>query len=142
MVLTQPIFPPPPDAPLLFVLVALGVYVVPSVVGLITSHQKIRPVLVINLLLGWTAVGWAVSLAMALDRTKLGEKPPELERWQLHRRGRPAATVHEHSDLRDSAADVARAHGPARPCIGQAPKPSAELPRDLSDCADLHGRSG
>jgi hypothetical protein len=127
MVLTQPIFPPPPDAPLLFVLVALGVYVVPSVVGLITSHQKIRPVLAINLLLGWTVVGWAVSLAMALDRTKLGEKPPELERWQLHRRGRPAATVHE---------------SPARPCIGQAPKPSAELPRDLSDCADLHGRSG
>jgi hypothetical protein len=139
MVLTQPIFPTPLDAPLLFVLVALGVDVVPSVVALTTSHQQ--RVLAINLLLGRTAVGWAVSLAVALDRTRLAGKPPELRAWQLLRRGRPAVRVHGHRDRRDSAADLPRAHRPAAPCIGQAPGPSAELPRDPSECGAHHRRS-
>jgi hypothetical protein len=142
MVLTHPILPTLHDAPLPVLLVLFVVYLAPSVVALTTSRQQFHPVLAINLLLGWTVVGWAISLAVALGRTRLGgRKTADLEMSQLFGRGWPAATVRAHSDLPDAAADPSRTRSSARPCAGQAPKPPPELPRDLSDSGDHHGRS-
>ena len=65
MILTQPIVPTVRDASLPAFLVALAVYLTPSVVAFTINRKHSRAVLTINLFLGWSLVGWAVSLAMA-----------------------------------------------------------------------------
>ena len=70
MVLTQPIVPTLSDALLPVLLVALVVYLAPSVVALAVNHKRSLRVLAINLLLGWTLIAWALSLRMALDRRR------------------------------------------------------------------------
>lgn len=51
------------------VLVAL-VYFVPSIVASSRKHHNLGSILVINLLLGWTFVGWVVALAMAASAVR------------------------------------------------------------------------
>jgi hypothetical protein len=75
VVLTHPIFPTLSDAPPALPVVALVVYLAPSVVALTVSRERSRPVLVINLLLGWTLIGWALSLWMALERYRASQLP-------------------------------------------------------------------
>jgi hypothetical protein len=48
------------------VLLALAAYMLPTIVAGSRHHPNTAPVLVLNLLLGWTLVGWAVALAWAL----------------------------------------------------------------------------
>jgi|SRR5579862_469434 len=48
------------------VLVAIAAYMVPTVVGGARKVVNIGSVCAINVLLGWTLIGWAVALAMAL----------------------------------------------------------------------------
>ena len=51
----------------LFLLVMLiGVYFAPTLIALDRHVVNKWSVLVINLLLGWTLIGWAVALAMAV----------------------------------------------------------------------------
>jgi Superinfection immunity protein len=48
-------------------------YFLPTVIGLVRGVRNIGSVIVINVLLGWTVIGWIVALAMAVrsvDRTK------------------------------------------------------------------------
>jgi hypothetical protein len=77
MILTQPIVPTVRDASLPVLLVALVVYLTPSVVAFTISRKHSLPVLAINLFLGWSLVGWAVSLAMALDLLGWMTLPPK-----------------------------------------------------------------
>jgi cytochrome c biogenesis protein CcdA len=49
----------------LFVIIGLGFYFLPSIVGAVRKVPNIGSVVVINLFLGWTLVGWVVALAMA-----------------------------------------------------------------------------
>lgn len=42
-------------------------YWAPTLVAALRGHRQMGPILVINLLLGWTFVGWVVALAMALS---------------------------------------------------------------------------
>jgi hypothetical protein len=51
----------------------VGVYAVPSVVAGIRHVPDFGSVLVINVLLGWTFIGWVVALAMAMRST---QRPP------------------------------------------------------------------
>ena len=54
------------------VTVGLGVYFIPAIVATHRSHPNQAPILVVNLLLGWTLVGWTVALAwslVALEKT-------------------------------------------------------------------------
>jgi hypothetical protein len=46
-------------------LVILALYFVPSVVGAIRGVPNIGSIIVINVFLGWTFIGWVVALAMA-----------------------------------------------------------------------------
>lgn len=46
-------------------LVGLSLNFVPTIVGVIRKVPNIGSVVVINLFLGWTLVGWVVALAMA-----------------------------------------------------------------------------
>jgi hypothetical protein len=47
------------------VIVILGLYFVPVIVGAIRSVPNIGSVFVVNFFLGWTFIGWVVALAMA-----------------------------------------------------------------------------
>jgi RNA polymerase subunit RPABC4/transcription elongation factor Spt4 len=51
---------------LIFVLIGICVYFIPSFVAVTRKVTNTGSVFVINLLLGWTLVGWAVALAMAV----------------------------------------------------------------------------
>lgn len=55
---------------LALILIVLGMYWLPSIVGYFRHVPHIFSVVVTNALLGWTVIGWLVSLLMAL-------RPPE-----------------------------------------------------------------
>lgn len=48
------------------IIILIGIYMLPTIVGAVRKVVNIGSVFAINLLLGWTLVGWAVALAMAL----------------------------------------------------------------------------
>lgn len=41
-------------------------YLLPSVLAVSRNHKNAAPIVVINILLGWTLIGWVVSLAWSL----------------------------------------------------------------------------
>lgn len=45
-------------------------YFAPTIVAFMRHSKQRLPVLVLNLLLGWTFVGWVVSMVMAVGRTE------------------------------------------------------------------------
>ena len=47
-----------------------AVYCLPSIIALLRGHHQTAPILVINLLLGWTLVGWAPALALCVSRVQ------------------------------------------------------------------------
>lgn len=52
-------------------LIILGaIYLIPMVVALRRGHPQAGPIIVINLLLGWTLIGWALVLAWAVGSFK------------------------------------------------------------------------
>ena len=48
-------------------IILLCAYFAPSVVAGARSHPQIGSIVVINLLLGWTFIGWVVALAMSVS---------------------------------------------------------------------------
>lgn len=50
--------------------ILLGVYFLPFIVAAHRNHHNQGPILVINLFLGWTFIGWVVALAMAASTPK------------------------------------------------------------------------
>ena len=50
---------------LVFLLVVLVPYFIPSIVALSRGMQNKGSIIVVNLFLGWTFIGWVVALAMA-----------------------------------------------------------------------------
>ena len=53
---------------MLFPLFAIALYLFPSIEALLNKSKHLHFIFVINLLLGWTLVGWVLALAQALDR--------------------------------------------------------------------------
>lgn len=47
----------------------LGVYLAPLVVGILRQVPDLAALAVVNVLLGWTFVGWVLALALALRST-------------------------------------------------------------------------
>ncbi len=85
---------------LLIIAIGGGAYLAPSIIGWIRRVRDIGAVVVINVFLGWTLVGWVVALAMALrtatvPRSAVGQlrdKPagepdvqPTAQPWQQQR---------------------------------------------------------
>lgn len=48
------------------ILIGLGFYLVPTIVAVVRKVPNMGSVAVINILLGWSVVGWVVSMAMAV----------------------------------------------------------------------------
>ena len=66
-------------ATLLLLVVVLGVYWLPSIIGYFRHVPTIVSVVVTNALLGWTVVGWFIALTMAL-RPRTASKESRLFR--------------------------------------------------------------
>ncbi|MFZ4104844.1 superinfection immunity protein [Flavobacterium sp.] len=45
-------------------------YFVPTIIVMIRKTHNIGPVIVINLFLGWTFIGWIVALAMSVSNNR------------------------------------------------------------------------
>lgn len=43
----------------------LAIYVLPSFVAGARGHKNVGPIIIVNLFLGWTLIGWVVALAWA-----------------------------------------------------------------------------
>lgn len=48
-----------------FVITVLVVYFVPTLVAIYRHHHNTAAIIVVNVFLGWTFLGWVVALAMA-----------------------------------------------------------------------------
>lgn len=56
-------------------LAAMLAYITPLLVASYRRSDKLSPVVVVNIFLGWTVVGWVVALAMAVSGPS-GRRPP------------------------------------------------------------------
>ena len=57
-------------------LVLLGLYLLPAIVAMVRRVPNAGSVIVIDVLLGWTLVGWVAALAMAVRSKPPGPAPP------------------------------------------------------------------
>ncbi|MGI9079987.1 MAG: superinfection immunity protein [Acidimicrobiales bacterium] len=48
-----------------FFLVVVGLYFIPTIVAVVRKVPNVGSIVVINVFLGWTLIGWVVALAMA-----------------------------------------------------------------------------
>lgn len=55
---------------LMEILILLVIYFLPAIVAGVRSHQSGSAIFVLNLLLGWTILGWAVALIWGFTSTK------------------------------------------------------------------------
>jgi hypothetical protein len=49
-----------------FVVLAGVIYFLPSLIAVARAHRRLGTIVLLNLLLGWTFVGWVLALAWAL----------------------------------------------------------------------------
>ena len=55
---------------LLFVVIGLAFYFLPTLIALLRNHHQWGAIGVINLFFGWTFIGWVVSLAWSVSAAR------------------------------------------------------------------------
>ena len=60
------------------IITLIAIYMLPAIVGAARGARNMGAIFIINLLLGWTLLGWVVALAMAASDT--GSKSNEPRR--------------------------------------------------------------
>jgi hypothetical protein len=55
--------------------IVLSLYLLPSFVALVRKHHNPGPLIVVNVLLGWTLLGWVAALAMAFSNPPKPAEP-------------------------------------------------------------------
>lgn len=79
-------------ATLVLTAIAVALYLLPVLVGLARRVSDIGSVAVINILLGWTLVGWVAALALALRSVNTDgpatQNPPRIPPWPAPPPGR------------------------------------------------------
>ena len=50
-------------------LLVISVYLIPAIVAAVRSHHNQNAILILNLLLGWTVLGWAAALVWSATAT-------------------------------------------------------------------------
>lgn len=63
-----------------FVLLGLGLWMVPAMIAFSRKHPKRKAILITDLLLSWTIIGWFFALAWALlavEESAPAEQPPQ-----------------------------------------------------------------
>jgi hypothetical protein len=61
---------------LLVLLASFALYFVPTIVAVTRQSHMLAAVVVVNVLLGWTFIGWVVALVMAVLRPAVVSAPP------------------------------------------------------------------
>ena len=54
---------------LVFSVIGLAFYFIPSIVAYQRKHPNLKAILVLNVLLGWSVIGWVVALVWSLTKT-------------------------------------------------------------------------
>lgn len=62
----------------IIVMAVLG-YFIPSLIAYMRKHQSDMAIFALNLLLGWTALGWIVALVWSLTGTTTSTEPTPLQ---------------------------------------------------------------
>jgi hypothetical protein len=60
---------------LVLIVFGIGLYFLPSMIAKQRNHHQFKMILVLNIFLGWTFIGWVVCLAMSLSATQAGGSP-------------------------------------------------------------------
>lgn len=55
---------------MLLIVLGLVVYLVPSIIAEERNSRKLHPIIIVNIFLGWTLIGWGVALAWSLAKDK------------------------------------------------------------------------
>ncbi len=55
---------------LMFVAGGLGIYAIPTIIAFSRGHQNAAAIVALNILLGWTFLGWVASLVWSLTEVK------------------------------------------------------------------------
>jgi hypothetical protein len=50
--------------------IGLGIYFAPALIAGHLKHRQLRGIMILNLLLGWTFIGWVAALIWAVLRDK------------------------------------------------------------------------
>ncbi|MGA9722702.1 MAG: superinfection immunity protein [Candidatus Binatus sp.] len=76
-------------ATLLVLTAAIAVYFLPALVAANRRHQNAQAIAILNLLLGWTFVGWVIALVWAFTAVQYpGQMPPNWSAEHDRARGR------------------------------------------------------
>ncbi|MDR3471603.1 MAG: superinfection immunity protein [Devosia sp.] len=51
---------------LVFVVFMLGMYVLPTIVAAVRKHRQLAPIALLNLVLGWSVIGWIAAMVWSL----------------------------------------------------------------------------
>ncbi|HEY97255.1 MAG TPA: superinfection immunity protein [Dehalococcoidia bacterium] len=49
-----------------FGIIGLAIYILPTIIAAVRRHKSIVAILLVNIFLGWTFIGWVLSLIWAL----------------------------------------------------------------------------
>ena len=55
--------------------IALCIYFIPAFIALVRRRHNTLVIILVNLALGWTIIGWAIALSWAISKPKPKSKP-------------------------------------------------------------------
>lgn len=58
------------DAPVFFLFAfAIAIYFIPTIIAVSRAHHQVGPITVVNLLFGWSFLGWVIAFAWSVSAT-------------------------------------------------------------------------
>lgn len=55
------------------ILILLKIYFLPAIIALKSEHEKVERIAAINMIVGWTIIGWLLLCVYAIDQVKVYE---------------------------------------------------------------------
>lgn len=68
---------------LIIAAIPLAIYPLPTIIAFVRNHHQRGPITVVNLLLGWTFLGWVVAFAWSFSAVRHASTSPtqDLATW-------------------------------------------------------------
>ncbi len=101
--------------PLVLAVIGIGFYLLPTIIGMTRKVVNVGSVAAINILLGWSLIGWAVAMAMALRSNPVGHTVN-------------VQMINQGGNVHPSPATEAPRHEPAPDRSLSAPTPTSPTP--------------
>jgi hypothetical protein len=60
-----------------------ALYMLPAIVGFARKHHQLAPIVVVNLFLGWTFLGWVLALVWSVSSTPGRTPTPPTSRYDV-----------------------------------------------------------